>query len=228
MGTSAWRPLAVARGGRFTSKTDGGSHREDPPPNEAMYCRAKATEAKRCAVCQVLAMYCRFAEDQLPHRLPGPQAGGDPLLVGTGGHDDRLEAGLLRHAQAAAGTHRPAGALARQGLHPAALVGGEPAAHAFGADPEDGRDGVGGEAGLASGHRPQAECRAHFVGKGPRIEQGDGHDSTSPKNVPRSRCQDTTPPKPYPRASPLYLVAGVIVPALPTARSGLPSPLRSA
>src|SRR5947209_13995221 len=61
MGTSAWRPLAVARGGRFTSKTDGGSHREDPPPNEAMYCRAKATEAKRCAVGQVLAMYCRFA-----------------------------------------------------------------------------------------------------------------------------------------------------------------------
>src|SRR5947209_13634320 len=69
MGTSAWRPLAVARGGRFTSKTDGGSHREDPPPNEAMYCRAKATEAKRCAVGQVLAMYCRFAAAMLPDHV---------------------------------------------------------------------------------------------------------------------------------------------------------------
>src|SRR5437763_11408060 len=61
MATSAWLPLAVARGGSFTSETNRANHPEDPPRNGAMYCRAEATETKRCAVGQLLAMYCRFA-----------------------------------------------------------------------------------------------------------------------------------------------------------------------
>src|SRR6476469_8758256 len=67
MGTSAWRPLAVARGGKFTPVTGRARHREGPegrrlpPRNKAMCCRPEATETKRCAVGQTLAMYGRFA-----------------------------------------------------------------------------------------------------------------------------------------------------------------------
>src|SRR5262245_46823079 len=67
MATSAWRPLAVARGG---SSTLGGSpeeHQRDhakgrvPPQNGAMHCRSETPKTKRCAVGQIVTMRCRFA-----------------------------------------------------------------------------------------------------------------------------------------------------------------------
>src|SRR6516164_1806058 len=67
MATSAKRPLAVARGGRFTRGRGPEGHRSGPEKrrmprqNGAMRCRHKAPETKRCAVGQNETMRCRFA-----------------------------------------------------------------------------------------------------------------------------------------------------------------------
>src|SRR5262249_18748912 len=135
-------------------------------------------------------------------------------------HAQRLRGALLFRAQPAAGADGPAGAVAWQGLQAAALVGGEPAGDTLGTDPEDGRDGVGGEAGLAGGDRPQTEGGTDLIAQRTRIEQGHSHDSTSVRRSPFSSCQDTTAPDSYQSRIPLYLVAGVISRFSPVASSG--------
>src|SRR6516225_10126452 len=71
MATSAKRPLAVARGGRFTRGRGPEGHRSGPEKrrmprqNGAMRCRHKAPETKRCAVGQNETMRCRFAPNDL-------------------------------------------------------------------------------------------------------------------------------------------------------------------
>jgi hypothetical protein len=67
MGTSAWRPLAVDRGGVSTpgGGTGGGRRgregRREPPQGGAMRCRSDAPKEKRRAVGQKETMRCRSA-----------------------------------------------------------------------------------------------------------------------------------------------------------------------
>src|SRR5437899_9864670 len=67
MVTSAWRPLAVARGGSFMLALGLQRYlrhlaeRQRWPQTQAMRCRSETTETKRCAVGQTLTMRCRFA-----------------------------------------------------------------------------------------------------------------------------------------------------------------------
>src|SRR5512142_3334683 len=67
MATSAWRPLAVARGGSSTLKGGpeglrrGHAKRRRPPQVGVMRCRSAAPETKRCAVGPQVTMRCQSA-----------------------------------------------------------------------------------------------------------------------------------------------------------------------
>src|SRR5579872_1150882 len=67
MATSAWRPLAVARGGSSTLGEGPAGHRRapdkgrTPPPSGAMRCRSETPKTKRCTVGQIVTMRCRVA-----------------------------------------------------------------------------------------------------------------------------------------------------------------------
>src|SRR5512135_103368 len=94
MATSAWRPLAVARGGSSTPERGAGGDRRGrkkrhrTPQSEVMRCRSEAPEAKRCAVGQKETMRCRSATRKLAEEL---QRQDHPIT-------DRTVAALLRQA----------------------------------------------------------------------------------------------------------------------------------